>query len=199
MAPTSADDERQLDRPAERLPGSAAREDGRDVLEVMATRRPIGTHRRGRCSVGKSRKSADVGEERHHRQVGAASNARAESRPRPRRDRLPVACSDAGADAVTSVGPGRALALREVDVPVGLDVVAGRRLLRPGSGPPACRSTLASPSSAAWSIVPSAIIFSWRTGRAKPFSHSFWASGVYRNSSHSRAAAGCGASLLMAW
>ena len=51
----------------------------------------------------------------------------------------------------------------------------------------------------AWSMVPSRIMASWRIGRAKPFSHSFWAWGEYRYSIHRRAAAGCGASLLMAW
>ena len=36
-------------------------------------------------------------------------------------------------------------------------------------------------------------------GRALPSSHRFWPVVVYRYSSHSRAAAGSGAVLLMAW
>ena len=53
-------------------------------------------------------------------------------------------------------------------------------------------------AAASWSAVPAAIMASSRTGRAKPCSQMFWPSSEYRNSCHSRAAAGCGASLLIA-
>ena len=47
--------------------------------------------------------------------------------------------------------------------------------------------------------VPSLISVGSSIGRALPASHRFWPVVEYRYSSHSRAAAGCGASLLIAW
>ena len=59
-------------------------------------------------------------------------------------------------------------------------------------------STGGSASNAVLSIVPALTICWASTGRAPPCSHRFWPSSVYRYSCHSRAAAGCGASLLIA-
>src|SRR5438270_302602 len=49
------------------------------------------------------------------------------------------------------------------------------------------------------SIVADFSIAACRTGRARPAIHRFWPVSEYRYSSHSRAAAGCGADLLIAW
>ena len=44
-----------------------------------------------------------------------------------------------------------------------------------------------------------AVIASMSTGVAPPFSHAFWPAALNKYSWNRRAAAGCGASLLIAW
>ena len=59
--------------------------------------------------------------------------------------------------------------------------------------------TAGSAAAAAVSIVPAVVIAAMRTGLAPPLSHRFCPASEYRYSSHRRAAAGCGAALLIAW
>ena len=136
----------------------------------------------------------DVAEERQHA-AGRARPARSRCAP-GRRSRGAVSGRRSGRrrEHVGHVAPRSADRGR----PVGLQVVLRLGQLLLGQHHRACRRWSAAcrrrpgRSCRRRSSCPAS------TGRAKPFSQMFWPSGENRNSCHSRAAAGCGASLLIA-
>ena len=92
---------------------------------------------------------------------------------------------------VSSVTDGHCWATTLVAV-VSSDVVGSCR-------PPSAAGTAGSAASAVLSTVPAASSELSSIGRAGPPRNRFWPSVEYRNSSHSRAAAGSGADLVIAW